>query len=41
MFRIALDVPDNGSYNHEISYLFGQSSASDDTWDYITNNTHG
>ena len=26
MFHIVLHVPDNGSWNLEISYLFGQST---------------
>ena len=37
MFQIVLDVPDNGSQNHEISYLFGQSTGSYATW--ITSQT--
>ena len=37
MFKNGLDVPGNGLLNHEISYLFGQSTRSYAT--YITNNT--
>ena len=40
MLHIILDVPENGSLNHEISYQFGQSTGSYATWHYITNNTH-
>lgn len=41
IFHNVLHVPDNGSWNLEISYLFGQSTTGGYvSWVYMTNNTN-